>query len=51
MGRMKKDFSRGDNWEERQDMNAETKWKILVNSSLVVVVANNWHLIWICNIS
>ena len=26
VGRMKKDFSREDNWEERQELNAETRW-------------------------
>ena len=47
VGRMKKDFSRGDNWQERRDMNAETRRITLVDSSPIVVVANSWHLIWI----
>ena len=51
VGRMKKDFSRGDNWEERQDVNVQTRRTTLVDSSPIVVVANGWHLIWICNIS
>ena len=45
VGRMKKDFSRGDNWQERQDVNAETRRITLVDSSPIVVVANGWHLI------